>query len=316
MQNNAQNMGDNRRNGNLSQGGQGGQGSGGPPASSPTSPPNADGQATASQNPELLAVNELLSTMKLTLTTLGSTFDSLGKQTVSVASLCPRIEAAREIHETGEQLKERQKKQDDRMKELQEALAANVKEQREKWLNARVNGIVAEIVSKEVPRRVDYQLNVQIPNELKNEVNEYKRRILQVKIQLHNSDAKRRNSLLHSPSPAGDGQLSHLLPPLAAGVLELPKCPAFFPPRLNGLFKLSAQEVISLLQAYGIEECTDAAAASPLSPGGAAREENLNRLMQFIGVGLLVVPPLSPSPEGGESFLKSPVVTRRPGWPF
>ncbi|KAH9918811.1 uncharacterized protein B0H18DRAFT_1122884 [Fomitopsis serialis] len=290
MQNTSQNMGDNQRNGHTSQGGQGGQGTGNPPASSPTSP-NADGQA--GQNPELQAVNELLSTMKLTLTTLGSTFDSLGKQTVSVASLCPRIEAAREIHQTGEQLKERQKKQDDRMKELQEALAANVKEQREKWLNARVNGIVAEIVRKE--------LNVQIPNELKNEVNEYKRRILQVKIQLHNSDAKRRNSLLHSPSHAGDEQLHYLLPPLAAGVLELPKCPAFFPSRFNGLFKLTTK---SSSRSYK---------PSPLSPGGAVREENLNRFMEFIGIGLLA---LSTSAESGETFLKSPVVTRRPGWPF
>ena len=43
--------------------------------------------------PDLLAVHELLSTMKFTLSALGKTFESLGEQTTKVAELGPAMEA-------------------------------------------------------------------------------------------------------------------------------------------------------------------------------------------------------------------------------
>ena len=47
--------------------------------------------------PDLLAVNELLSTMKSTLSALGKTFDTLGEQTTKVAELGPAMEATHQV---------------------------------------------------------------------------------------------------------------------------------------------------------------------------------------------------------------------------
>ncbi|KAH9834230.1 uncharacterized protein C8Q71DRAFT_859885 [Rhodofomes roseus] len=303
---------------NTSQGGRGGQGTArNPLAPSSTSTAGIDGQAAAGLNTTDQAIEDLLDTMNQTLKTLGSTFESLGKQTVTVASLSPRIEAAHEIHRTGEQLQMRQTAQDKRLKDMSEVLKANVKEQRKQWLDAKVNELVAQIVSKKVAHRVDLELNVQIPSALKDEVNEYKRRIAQVKVKLHNSEAKRKNSLIPPYAPSGDEPLDYLLPPLSESQIDMPPRPALFPPNLRALLQLNSQQLSSLLQLYGIEEVTEVTAASPLSPGGAAREQNLNQFMSFIGVGLLALPPPAVA-EGAEgNFLMSPVVTRRHGWrPF
>ena len=47
--------------------------------------------------PDLLAVHELLSTMKFTLSALGKTFESLGEQTTKVAELGPAMEATHQV---------------------------------------------------------------------------------------------------------------------------------------------------------------------------------------------------------------------------
>jgi hypothetical protein len=47
--------------------------------------------------PDLVAVNELLSTMKSTLSALGKTFDTLGEQTTKVAELGPAMEATHQV---------------------------------------------------------------------------------------------------------------------------------------------------------------------------------------------------------------------------
>lgn len=58
---------------------------------------NAPLQSMSASNiasPDLIALAELFAAMKRTLTTLGTTFDSLGKQTAEMASLAPVVKAA------------------------------------------------------------------------------------------------------------------------------------------------------------------------------------------------------------------------------
>ncbi|KAI0715855.1 hypothetical protein C8Q72DRAFT_891686 [Fomitopsis betulina] len=302
------------------QNGQDGQGSGKPPVPSPPLPSSVNGPAgtptavrsdTTSLSPvEQQAVDDLLSTMKQTLSTLGNTFEALGKQTVTVASISPRVAAARELQRTGEQLRERQRRQEARLDALKQALVTNVKDQREIWLDKKADELVAEIVSKEVPSRVNQQLTTLVSGDIKQQLIDYKRRILEVKVDLHNSEARRKNDLILGLTPASQ-PLTPLLPPLPAGKTDLPKPPALFPKTVGSLFQLDAPKLSMLLKEYGI---TEIVAASPPSPGGTAREENLNRFMSFIGVGLFI-PPLSPTKENSASGLRSPVVTRRPAWP-
>ncbi|EPS93895.1 hypothetical protein FOMPIDRAFT_101378 [Fomitopsis schrenkii] len=272
----------------------------------------SDARTPTLSSSEQQAVDDLFSTMKQTLTTLGNTFDALGKQTVTVASISPRVAAARELQRTGEQLRERQRRQEARVEELKKALSTNVKDQQE-LLNKKADELVAEFVGKEVPSRVEKELTALISIDIKQQLTDYKRRILEVKVNLHNSEARRKNALLLGLSP-GTEPLTPLLPPLAADKMKLPEHPALFPKTVGSLFQLNTVQLSALLKEYRIEECTEVEAASPLSPSVATREENLNRLMSFIGVGLFI-PPLSATTENSPSGLKSPVVTRRHAWP-
>ena len=93
---------------NASQDGKSGQGAGKSPGPSPPSAngaadtPTAEAPSTTKEisvlSPdEQRAVDELYEAMKQTYTTLGNTFDDLGKQTVAVASITARVAAAREV---------------------------------------------------------------------------------------------------------------------------------------------------------------------------------------------------------------------------
>lgn len=135
----------------------------------------SDARTPTLSSSEQQAVDDLFSTMKQTLTTLGNTFDALGKQTVTVASISPRVAAAREVRSlllhdrlkslipgtklqrTGEQLRERQRRQEARVEELKKALSTNVKDQQE-LLNKKADELVAEFVGKEVPSRVEKEV--------------------------------------------------------------------------------------------------------------------------------------------------------------
>ena len=97
------------------------------------------------------------------------------------------------------------------------------------------------------------------------------------------SEARRKNALIRG-YPFGEQPLAPLMAQLAPGQTSAPKPPALLPKTIGDLFQLNTQQISSLLKEYKIEECKEAVAASPLSPGGAAREENLNRLMTFLGV--------------------------------
>lgn len=67
----------------------------------PLTPPLSALTATSMANrpppPEVLAVNELLHTMKTTLSALGKTFDTLGEQATKVAELGPAMEATHQV---------------------------------------------------------------------------------------------------------------------------------------------------------------------------------------------------------------------------
>jgi hypothetical protein len=53
--------------------------------------------ATTTPAPDLSDVDELLTTMKQTLGTLGATFDTLGEQTARIATLGPAMDSAHQV---------------------------------------------------------------------------------------------------------------------------------------------------------------------------------------------------------------------------
>lgn len=121
------------------------------------------------------AVEELLSTMKLTLSALGSTLDTLGEQTLHVAALGPAIDAnhqvwltlqcirsglrtnscASKIGAVRKQLEDQHKRQEQRMVEVKAMLKEEVLDgQLQEKLKEIAAVVVKEIVRKHVVERV------------------------------------------------------------------------------------------------------------------------------------------------------------------
>jgi len=147
---------------------------------------------------DLLAVNELLSTMKSTLSALGKTFETLGEQTTKVAELGPAMEATHQVVLIRSQLTAQYARQDVRMQEVKTLLRDVLKEQLAETLRTRVHLLIQEKVEERVKENVRDQLHNQIPSNLRQEITHHKRQILQVQTSLHNSEARRHNALLSS----------------------------------------------------------------------------------------------------------------------
>ncbi|KAI0918910.1 hypothetical protein AcV5_001968 [Taiwanofungus camphoratus] len=331
----------------------------------PTSPGSAATPALASRDttapygPDLQAVNELLGTMKLTLSTLGVTFDTLSDQTVKLAALGPAISAIHQVDIVRKQLADQQQQQEERMQGVKRLLSEELKTHLRNHLTSQMNSIVKEVVQREVENRVRQQLTVQIPESLRKEVLEYKRQILEVKTSLHNSEARRHNALIRST--ALDEPLRPLLRPLsrdsspcspsstrkqgasspklsdttfsshsATAALHYDLHSAtpspLFPRDIANMLRLEPDTVRTLMKEYGL--MGSGASQSKvvnsgsqqlnsekrdktnqlLIDGEGSREENVNRFMSFIGVGLQLVP--SSPTQGKQTQLQSPLVAR------
>jgi len=228
--------------------------------------------ATTTPPPDLSEVEELLTTMKQTLGTLGATFDSLGEQTTRIANLGPAITAAHQVHRLRKQLQSQDRRHEDRIGEIKSLLRDVLKEQIIAHLSSHVNEMIREGVAKIVKARVATELQGQIPPELKEKVEEHRRQLAHVKLSLHNSEARRANALLRS---------NHLMEPLHPLLKPNGESCSIFPPDLATLFAQNSAKAKQLVQEFDLPVCE----GEP-----AAREKNLNKFMQHIGVAFLLVP--------------------------
>lgn len=154
----------------------------------------------AAVNQDLEVVHELLGTMKLMLGTLGSTFDVLGDQTIKVATLPAAIDAVHQIATVRQQLDDQHKGQEERMMEVKRLLLEEVRNRLYVRLKDTASTIVREIIQREIAERVRKQLQEQVPQSMRDEVIRYKHQIMEVKVSLHNSEARRHNALIRSNS--------------------------------------------------------------------------------------------------------------------
>lgn len=145
---------------------------------------------------DLLAVHELLSAMKSTLSALGKTFESLGEQTTKVAELGPAMEATHQLALIRDQIDAQYAHQDARMEKFKKLLRDELKEKIAQKFSLRVHALIQEKVEERVEEKVHEQLLNQIPSNLRQDITHHKQQILQVNLTLHNSEARRHNSLL------------------------------------------------------------------------------------------------------------------------
>ncbi|KAI0753324.1 hypothetical protein C8Q80DRAFT_507067 [Daedaleopsis nitida] len=150
------------------------------------------------RDPTAEAVSALLQTMQHTLGSLGKTFDLMGHQTMCVASLGPAVDAVFQITAVRGELDDQNQREQIRMQEVKIALQDKVKCHLRETLRSRVTQIVADIVRTAVADRVKHELTARIPSSLREDITEYKRRNLEVKTNLINSEARRHNALIRA----------------------------------------------------------------------------------------------------------------------
>ncbi|KAH9942239.1 uncharacterized protein BXZ73DRAFT_97657 [Epithele typhae] len=168
-----------------------------------------------------VAVSELLGNMTGTLDTLRKTFEVLQIQTERVAALGPMVGAMNDIRLVKSDLTQQHIHQDHRMEQVRTEVQEKVKAHVRESLRPRVPELVAEIVRREVAERVRRELKEKIPERTREQLRAYKMQVLEAKMRLHNSEARRANALIRSS--ALHEPLKPLLRPL--GVPQPPLSP-------------------------------------------------------------------------------------------
>jgi len=225
--------------------------------------------AIATPQPEVVAVHEILGSMKQALTTLALTFDSLGDQTSRVAAFAPAMESAKQIETTRRHMYAQDARQQEKIDEvkalLKDVLQSDIIERLREEVEEQARGIWED----EVRKRVAIELEHHFPPALQDRVVEQRAQLEEVKRALHNSESRRANALLRYKSP--DKDRMHTL------YMRSGKVSPVFPIDLTELFGLDFETATQLVSDYGMKP-------------GDSREENLNRFMQFCGVSYQMVP--------------------------
>ncbi|KXN85317.1 hypothetical protein AN958_11417 [Leucoagaricus sp. SymC.cos] len=117
-------------------------------------------------SPNLLAVANLLSSMKETLGRMTRTFDVLGGQSQRLSSLPGEVKRVEDIRSIRAQLEEQIVRQNTEMQELRNKLEGDVRFALEEKLHERLAGMIKEIIPQEVEERVRRELATQILPEM------------------------------------------------------------------------------------------------------------------------------------------------------
>lgn len=231
------------------------------------------GNHSINQSPDVAGLEQLRQTMQATLGVLGSTFDYLGEQTARVAALGPAVEASHQIHQLRRQVHAQDRKQEERMQEIKSLLQDVLKEQIAEHLRAHVFEMIREKVEEYVAEKVKLALTRQIPDHLRQQVQEHRQHLAEVKRCLHNSEARRANATLRNHGSAIREPLHELL-------MDNGTASELWPNDLAQLFGYSNDTAKRLLDDYELTYAHD-----------DPTERLLNKFMAHIGVGFQMVPP-------------------------
>ncbi|KAF7321561.1 hypothetical protein MKEN_00677100 [Mycena kentingensis (nom. inval.)] len=245
---------------------------------------------------ELVAVGELVSSMKRVVGVLGSTFNSLDQQTERVATLAPALKANEELKKLRAQFERQLGEQRLRALAIRQLLDDAVKQ----TLTAQFKEYIAAALKPQIKDIVAEQLMLQIPDHLRQKIKSHKRQILEVQCSLHNSAARQYNAGLGPDSltdplrpllrPLPSAEQSPMLttspakPALVPDTLEEPTPSPLFPTTLQSLFALKSEEAETLVKEYGLEDQPVPVTPLEESTHGHERNLNINKFMAHIGV--------------------------------
>ncbi|KAK7444265.1 hypothetical protein VKT23_015275 [Stygiomarasmius scandens] len=272
-------------------------------------------------SPDAQAMAGLLENMKRTLRAMQTAVSVLGRQTEKVAVLAPAIKANQELAHLREIMEKRTQEQAEEVAKLQQRLEEEVKEAIKGKLKDRAMEMLKEAVSKKVHERVQTQLNTKIPPELRHQVKSHRRQVLEIKTNIHNINARSFNSSLRSTTDT----LRPLLRPLSSAEQTTPHSSDSsdsdatiaptpsdkFPTTLGELWSLSASQAKQLVADYGLSKSTTPSTSpkSSKKTPSTAREDDINKLMYYIGVSSIQVSTgtsLGVTIPGGTTFVVTP----------
>jgi len=220
--------------------------------------------------PNMENVHELMAVMKQTMDALGGTFDALNQTSARVQELQaePALDSVRQISDLRKQLVKKDKRQDEKIREIEQLLREVLQHQIVDHLKGQITLQIEDIIEQEVQEQVKLQLGHHIPPKLQESVANQKRQLDEVQYAMRNSEARRANGQLRSNNL--HGPMLPLLP-----MSGLPS--TLFPTDMSELLNMDADNVVELLKYYDITPA-------------ATREENLNKFMRFCNIGYQVVP--------------------------
>jgi len=241
---------------------------------SPTRSSLSDSGLTAVDSAELANIQEvqqMAEVMKGVMGELGLTFDSLGGQTAYLSSLAPILETQHNIRKLERMIVKQEERQLADIEDLRETIEGIVQEQIIDHLKKKIEELVDELVERDVDDTVQDILDtVYMPQKLQETVNSQRRQLDSVRINLHNTEARRTNSVLKAEHMADT--IVPLLKPDGTVSEDFPK-------NLSALFAIDHEMAKSLLADYGVSSSAD-----------DSRDKTMNSLMYFLGVGYQLLP--------------------------
>ncbi|SJK97244.1 uncharacterized protein ARMOST_00495 [Armillaria ostoyae] len=246
--------------------------------------------------PDIEAVAILMRNLKEMNQRLKGMYESIETQTEKSATLGPVIKAGEKIATLKLRLEKQIADHDAALVTVRAELETRVKERLEGRLRQYVTDEVRTSVAKKIEKKVEQELKTQIPQSLRNQTTGHARQMAEIKMHLHNSEARRINATLTRKE-----KLRPLIP--SHGTSPSP----LFPTNIDTCLAMSGKDIQQLVKVYELDK------GSPVSPGGISREENINKFLDHIGAPFHVLPaPTVTSPSPKATRLGGPIlITKR-----
>ncbi|GJJ08476.1 hypothetical protein Clacol_002694 [Clathrus columnatus] len=224
------------------------------------------------------AVKELLTMMKSTLGTLGSTFEALNDQSGRITTLGP-TDSSQQISSLRRQIRRQDKKQDERVMEVKHMIKDVLKDHiaNDMRLEAQIEEQIRAEIALQVRQEVTAQIVEHLPISLQEQAEQSKRQLNDVKLSLVNSCSSYSNGCREARRANSGLRANNLDDPLARVLKPNGTESAMFPTDLRTLFGYDSNTALELVREFGLKEHD-------------SRERNLNRFMAFIGIPFHLIP--------------------------
>jgi hypothetical protein len=213
---------------------------------SPTSTVSGDAEAPY-DFPKPKGTIDLLSVADNTCNIFEMALAALALQATRLSDLNPVLEAEEQLDKLYKALDERKDAQSDRVSKLKTD-AAEAGKQIKKLLQSAVAQLVKSKVQKEMTNIVMKQLEIHFPQKLRDDIKHNRRVTSQVKLDMHNSEARRNNALALQRKDSPKQKLEKL-----HRSNKYPTPSLSFPENLAGLYSLSEDDVKKLLKDYRLD---------------------------------------------------------------